>query len=231
MMDNRNIAVFVGAFGSGKTETAINYVLRSAQDHPEKKHALIDLDIVNPYFRSREEEPYLTEHNIRVICTSPETKQADMPALSPEIYSVFQDVSYNAVFDVGGDPNGARVLGRFHQYFEAEPDYQMFLVVNTYRPMTGTPQGIIDMANSIQARSRIKLTGIVCNAHMKSETDLSIIKRGYEIIKQSADILQLPISFICVPEWLQISQTEFAEPLFPLKLFMMPFWEKGQSGQ
>jgi hypothetical protein len=107
----------------------------------------------------------------------------------------------------------------------------MILVVNTYRPMTGTPQGIIDMANSIQARSRIKLTGIVCNAHMKSETDLSIIKRGYEIIKQSADILQLPISFICVPEWLQISQTEFAEPLFPLKLFMMPFWEKGQSGQ
>ncbi|HAH96417.1 MAG TPA: ATP-binding protein [Firmicutes bacterium] len=231
MMDNRDIAVFVGAFGSGKTETAINYVLKSAQSNPEKKHALVDLDIVNPYFRSREEEQYLTERNIRVICTSLDSRQADLPALSPEIFSVFQDTSYNAVFDVGGDPNGARVLGRYHQYFEAEPAYQMYLVVNPYRPMTGTPQGIVDMANSIVPRSRIRLTGIVCNAHMKAETDLPIIKRGYEIVKQSADALQLPISFICVPEWLQVSQEEFAEPLFPLQLFMMPFWEKGQPGK
>lgn len=227
-MPDRELTVFVGAFGSGKTETAINYAVRTAEKH-RRKTALVDIDIVNPYFRSREEEAMMTRRGIRVISTSRETRQADLPALSPEIYSVFQDRSYDVVFDVGGDPNGARVLGRFFPQFSLEPEYQMHLVANPYRPMTGTPDEIVAMAGAIEYRSRLTITSLVCNAHLRAETTWDVVNRGYKTVKRAADLLGLPVAFVCVPSWLSDGAKEFEEPLFPLELYMLPPWEKGEA--
>lgn len=227
-MPERDLTVFVGAFGSGKTETAINYAVRRAEEN-RNRVALVDLDIVNPYFRSREEEVMLARRGIRVISTADETRQADIPALSAAIYSVFQDRALDTVFDVGGDPNGARVLGRFNQQFCEEPEYHMHLVVNPYRPMTSTPDEIVAMAGAIEYRSRLKITSLVCNPHLRAETDWGVVNRGYRPVRRAAEILGLPIAFVCVPAWISPGAKQFDEPLFPLELHMLPPWEKGEA--
>lgn len=224
----RELTVFVGAFGSGKTETAINYAVRLAERSKAagRKTALVDIDIVNPYFRSREEEEPLQAKGIRVISTSPEIRQADLPSLSPGIYSVFQDTSYDVVFDVGGDPTGARVLGRFYPEFTAEPSYTMHLVANPFRPMTSTPEEIEIMVRAIELRSRLTVTSLVCNAHLRSETTWDHVRRGYGIVRQAAQNMGLPIAFVTIPDWLASGGETFDEELFPLKLYMLPPWEK-----
>lgn len=227
----RELTVFVGAFGSGKTETAINYAvgLAARSKLAGRKTALVDIDIVNPYFRSREEEEPLRALGIRVISTSAELKQADLPSLSPGIYSVFQDSSYDVVFDVGGDPTGARVLGRFFAEFSAEPSYRMHLVANPFRPMTSTPEEIEAMVRAIEQRSRLAVTSLVCNAHLRSETTWNHVRRGYGIVRQAARNMGLPIAFIAIPDWLAPGGEKFDEELFPLKLHMLPPWEKEES--
>lgn len=225
----RDMTIIVGAFGSGKTETAINLAIRQAARRNGHRTALVDIDIVNPYFRSREEEEYLSRYGISVISTSEESRQADLPALSPRIYSVLQDHSYDVVFDVGGDPTGARVLGRYAPYFQAEPDYQMHLVINPYRPMTSTPDEIKAMADAIELRSRLAITSLVCNAHLRAETTWEVVERGYGVVRQASDLLKLPIAYVCVPSWLAASREAIREPLFPLQLFMLPPWEKEEA--
>ena len=132
----KRLNVICGPYGSGKTEFAINYALSIKAADPSSPIAIVDLDIVNPYFRSRDIAASLSEQGLEVVSTGAGLEQADLPALSPRIYAFLQDTTYNVVFDVGGDPVGARALGRFNNYFLNE-DYDLMLVVNPYRPDAG----------------------------------------------------------------------------------------------
>ncbi|HAZ36232.1 MAG TPA: ATP-binding protein, partial [Clostridiaceae bacterium] len=131
-MENR-IRIFTGHFGSGKTEIAINYALKL--NNEGKKVCIADLDIVNPYFCTRDEEKFLNDKGIRVIATPKDLANAELGVIPLETLSVFNDKSYDVVIDVGGDDKGAIALGQFNRYFREE-NYDMYFVINTLRPET-----------------------------------------------------------------------------------------------
>lgn len=223
MFNEKRIRIITGHYGSGKTEFAVNYTLGLAATGT--KTAIVDLDIVNPYFRSRQMEPFFEERGIRVIASSIKGLSGDIPALSPEINTVFHDKSYNAVIDVGGDKVGATALGRYHEYLDAEP-YDMMFVLNANRSMTHDLDGAIKYIREIEAGSRQKVTALVNNTHLCGETTIEDIMRGQQLSEQVSDALGLPIKYIVVQKELvpNLPQNLKGE-VFPIDIYMKKPWE------
>ena len=220
---SKRIKIFVGSFGSGKTEIAINYSIYCRKSYT--KVAIVDLDIVNPYFRTREAKDTLNFKDIKVIAPEGEMAYADLPLISPEIKGLIQNPYYCLILDVGGDDAGAVVLGNF-RYFIKDLDYEMLLVVNSYRPFTQSAPQIKQMAQEIENTSRLKINGIVSNPNLSSQTDEETIKKGHILIKKAAQKLEVPVKFICVDERFskKIRQKNFIEPIFYIKRFMHLPW-------
>ena len=220
----KRLNVICGAYGSGKTEFAISYAL-DIQKNSQSKVGLVDLDIVNPYFRSRDVATELTEKGLTVVSSEPGMEHSDIPALSPRIFSFFQDLSYQVVFDVGGDPAGARVLGRFYQYFSQEP-YDLWVVVNPFRPDTRNVTEAINLITALQSTSRLQVTGIVSNINLGPQTTLELWQEGLQFIVDLAERLALPVVYHMVEEHFLAEHHSFlaAYPVFPVTLRMLPPW-------
>jgi len=220
---SKRIKIFVGSFGSGKTEIAVNYSIycRKSRD----KVAIVDLDIVNPYFRTREAKDALNLKGVKVISPEGKMAYADLPLISPEIKGLIQNSNYHLILDVGGDDVGSVVLGNFRNIIQ-NYDYEMLLVVNSYRPFTQDIPQITQMAQEIENSSRLKISGILSNPNLSIQTDEDVIKKGHILIKQAAQKLNLPIKFICIDERFskKIKQENFEEPIFYIKRFMHLPW-------
>ena len=221
---SKRIEIFVGSFGSGKTEIAINYSIYCRKSYSQV--AIVDLDIVNPYFRTREAKDALNVEGIRVIAPEGNLFYAELPIISPEIKGLIQDSNYHLILDLGGDDTGTVVLGNFKSFIEGS-DYEMLLVVNSYRPFTQNIPQIKQMAREIENTSRLKISGIVSNPNLSSQTDEETIKQGHILIKQASRKLKVPIKFICINERFsqKIKTEDFEEPIFYLKRFMKLPWE------
>jgi hypothetical protein len=222
----KRLNAICGAYGSGKTEFAISYALH-IQKNNQVKVGLIDLDIVNPYFRSRDVANELSGEGLKVVSTEPGMEHSDIPSLSPRIFSLLQDHTYRVVFDVGGDPAGARALGRFYPYFEKEP-YELLIVVNPFRPDTRTISEAAGLISGLQGTSRLKATGIVSNINLGPETTIELWREGLKFIMALAERLALPIVYHMVEEnFYDRHQAELVNyPLFPVTLRMLPPWLK-----
>ena len=220
---SKRIKIFVGSFGSGKTEIAINYSIYCRKSYT--KVAIVDLDIVNPYFRTREAKDAINLKDIKVIAPEGEMAYADLPLISPEIKGLIQDSEYHLILDVGGDDIGTVVLGNFKSVIEGL-DYEMLLVVNPYRPFTQSVPQIKQMAQEIENSSRLKISGIISNPNLSRQTDEKIIKQGHILIKQASQKLNLPIEFICIDEQFsqKVKREDFVEPIFYIKRFMRLPW-------
>jgi len=220
---NKRIKIFVGGFGSGKTEIAINYSIYYKKNHIQV--AIVDLDIVNPYFRTREAKNALNLKGIKMISPEGEMAYADLPLISPEIKGLIQNSDYHLILDVGGDDVGTVVLGNFKSFIK-DLDYEMLLVVNSYRPFTQSVPQIMQMAQEIENSSRLKISGMVSNPNLSGQTDEKIIKQGHILIKQPSQKLNLPIKFICIDERFsqKIQQKNFQESIFYIKRFMRLPW-------
>ncbi len=220
---SKRIKIFVGSFGSGKTEIAINYSIYCRKNYNQV--AIVDLDIVNPYFRSREAKNVLNLEGVKVIAPEGEMAYADLPLISPEVKGLIQNSDYHLILDVGGDDIGTVILGNFKSFIE-KLDYEMLLVVNSYRPFTQSVPQIKQMAQEIENTSRLKINGIVSNPNLSSQTDKETIKKGHILIKQAAQKLNLPIKFICIDERFsqKIKQENFEESIFYIKRFMHLPW-------
>lgn len=218
------LTIIGGAYGSGKTEFAVNYA-RHLKAEKIGRIGLIDLDIVNPYFRSRELTSQLEQEGITVVSSELAMENVDIPALSPRIYSLLQDHTYQVVLDVGGDPVGARVLGRFNQYFQAEP-YDFWVVVNPFRPDTREADEAVKMIEKLQGAARIQVTGLVANINLGRETTLETWRQGLSMINETASQTKLPIVYQTVEEgFLTENATFFNDyPVFQLHLTMLPPW-------
>jgi hypothetical protein len=216
-----NLKIVTGHYGSGKTEFCVNYAIQSVKINPT---TLIDLDIVNPYFRSREQEALLSSKGVKVIGGSKGIEASDMPALPSSIYGQIDERFDTVIFDVGGDANGARALSRYSGLI-SKRDYDMYIVINANRPLTQTPEQAISYIDSIQAKSRLKINGLINSTHMLRETVAADIIKGYELCSRVQEATQIPIAFNVCPPFLNIGELEgIINKLFRIQLYMRPDW-------
>lgn len=193
-INDKRIRIIIGHYGSGKTEFSVNYTMKLKQATASKV-AIADLDIVNVYFRSREKQVMLEEQGIKVIASSIAGNALDLPAVAADIITPLEDKSYEYVIDVGGDSVGARVLGRFKNYIE-DGDYDMFMVVNANREQTMDLEGIKRHKETIEATSRLKVTGFINNTHLIRETTLEDVLKGDKLLKEASKELGIPIRYV-----------------------------------
>ena len=182
--EDKRIRIITGYYGSGKTEFAVNYAFQLAKY--AKRPAIADLDIVNVYFRSREKTKELEDAGIEVISSSVVEDNCDMPALSSKITVPFLDKSYDYVMDLGGSEVGAKVLGRFGDTID-KSEVDFFMVVNIYRPETGSVDEIIHQIELLERMSGFKVTGFVNNSNLIHETKIEDIMAGDEYLRQVRD--------------------------------------------
>jgi hypothetical protein len=222
MFNDKRIKVITGHYGSGKTEFSVNYAVKLASEG--KKVALADLDVVNLYFRSREKEELLSQLGVKVISSSVKASAVDIPAISAEIYGPLQDESYETILDVGGDPAGARVLGRYISYFK-EGNYDMFYVLNANRPDTDTVEKAIGYLHAIEGTARVKFTGIINNTHMLKSTTVGDVLKGQELCEGVSKKLDIPIKYIvALKDVAKQLPTNLQGEIFPIKLYMREDW-------
>ena len=222
MKNNHRIHIITGHYGSGKTEFAINYALKRAEVRGDI--VIGDLDIVNPYFRSREKQEELEEAGIRIVSSSTGYSSADVPALSPEIYGILQKEEYEVILDVGGDPVGARVLGRYKEYFEPG-HYDMWMVVNANRPNTQDAQSVLEYIEGIESTSRVAITGLINNTHMLRETTQEDLIRGNKLLEEVSNHTNLPIVYTsAIKEVADHLPEGISGEILPLELRMRPDW-------
>ncbi|GAA0123678.1 hypothetical protein UT300018_29960 [Clostridium faecium] len=218
------IRIFTGHFGSGKTEIAINYAINLAKEG--RKVAIVDLDIVNPYFCVRDLKTELEKYNIRVISSNPEFVNAELMVVPAEVLSVFNDKSYDVVFDVGGDDSGAISLGQYNRYFKEEP-YDMYFVINGNRPFTSNNIDTKEYIENIERASRLKVSHLISNTNLSYETTKEhIIKGDKEVSKLSKD-LNIPHAFtVCTKNIVDEVKDEISGEVFSIDIFMLPPWRK-----
>ncbi len=220
----KRLNLFTGHFGSGKTEIAINYALKLKEQEGIDKVTLVDLDIVNPYFCSRDMTEELNAKGIRVISQGKHLANAELMVVTPEVLSAFNQKDHTVIFDIGGDDMGATVLGQYNQFFREE-DYEMFFVINTLRPLTGDVEAVKDHLHAIERTSRLKVTKLIKNSNLSFETELDLIREGDRITREISDQLELPLAFTAVRRDLARQAGEFITgEILPIDIYMKPPW-------
>jgi len=192
-MFDRRITIFTGHFGSGKTEVAVNYAIQLAR--MGRRTAIVDLDIVNPFFRTADARKSLEEEGILVITPMYANTNVDVPSLPAEINKIFEDKSYYVVLDIGGDDLGARVISRYHDPIVRD-DYVHYFVINTRRPMTKTPEDIGYMLEEIEGTGRLKVDFFVNNANLLGSSSPELLEEASGIIQNAQECLQIRV-FTC----------------------------------
>lgn len=222
MLNDKRIRIITGHYGSGKTEFSVNYAIKLAKKG--EKVAIADMDIVNPYFRSREKKKEMEALGIKVVTPGERYINADVPALPPEIYTLLQDESYQVVLDIGGDAVGARALGRYYEYLK-KGNYDMMVVINANRPNTQDAQSVVNYIEDIERAARIPATGLINNTHMLRETTLEDVLRGQEVVEEVSRLKNIPVKYICA---IQVVAAQIPGGLegevFPIQMYMRPEW-------
>ena len=160
--------VIIGNFGSGKTELALNMAFEAAAEG--QKVTLVDIDVINPYFRSTERKAELDAAGIRLISPNFTSSGVEVPSIPPEIFSVFSDNSDLVIFDVGGDPVGSIAMGQYYGYFKELENFEVWYVINCRRPLSSGVEENIEMIRKITGVSRLNITGILNNTNLSHET-------------------------------------------------------------
>lgn len=218
----KRVTVFAGHYGSGKTNIAVNYALKISET--EKSVSIADLDIVNPYFRTKDSAKMLEKSGIRLISSEYANTNVDTPALPAEIYSVFSDKSVHAVLDVGGDDRGALALGRYVPYMLEENDYEMLFVINKYRFLTADAASTVEVMREIEAAAGLKFTGIVNNSNIGEETTAQAVLDSLEYANEVSKITNLEIKMTTVKKELFKELETKINNLQPLELFVRQSW-------
>lgn len=219
---SKRMNVIVGHYGSGKTEFAVNFAIKLTAEY--NKVYIVDLDIVNPYFRTNDVKKQLKEYGVEVIASAFASSNVDVPALPPEIFKVFCDKDAAVVFDVGGDDDGAVALGRYKQYFDNE-DYNMFYVINTYRPLSSNSDDIISLLKNIEAVSRLKVTGLINNSNISYLTTDKDVLNGQKTVEDVSKQINIEISYTSGLEEVlkQIPSDLISKPFYIKRYLMLDF--------
>ena len=197
-LDHR-LTIIIGAYGSGKSEIAVNLSLAQRKALPDKKLLIADLDIVNPFYRSSDCAAVLKEEGIRLVTPMYAGSNVDAPVLPPDMYVIFDDESYQGIFDIGGEDMGALVLGSLKNRI-SNTDAVIYMAVNTLRPFTSDPEQIVVMTNELAAAAGFKIDGYLNNTNLLEETTADLVAEGEEKILEASKITGIPLIANCVME-------------------------------
>ena len=218
--------LMVGDYGSGKTEVSVNLVSHLArQQDPGRNVAIADLDLVNPYFRSREAAEPLTELGIRVVIPPGAQRFADLPILLPEVKGLLERRDLLSVLDVGGDDVGSRVLASLVDAFDPSR-HALWFVVNANRPFSDTVDGCVRAVRRIEGSSKLRVTGLVSNTHLMDQTTPEMVREGNELTIRVAQRLEIPIAFVAVMDTIakQLDTDALGAPVLVMQRLMVPPW-------
>ena len=195
-MNFSRITIISGHYGSGKTNIAVSlaYDLKKVKE----KVAIADIDIVNPYFRTKDNEQQLERAGIRLICSEYANSNVDIPALPQDMYAVTDDKELHSILDVGGDERGALALGRISPAIREENDYQMLYVVNKFRPLTKDADSAIEVMREIEAACGLKFTAIINNSNLGAETTADDVIGSLDYAAEISQKTELPVLFTSV---------------------------------
>lgn len=212
----KRLTLFAGHYGSGKTNIAVNYAMYLKDEgYPV---VIADLDIVNPYFRTKDSEKELREKGIELLCSPYAGSNLDIPSLPQEMYRAVQDKNTYAVMDIGGDDVGAVALGRFAPFIKEENNYEMIFVANFFRPLTRTADEALTIMREIESASHLEFTSIMNNSNLGEDTTAEDILSTADEIKKLSVISSLPIVMTSAKKELVIALEEKADNVFPLSL-------------
>lgn len=215
------VTIIVGHFGSGKTEIALNGAVELAASGEDV--ALVDLDVVKPYFRSRAARAFMAEHGVRVIAPSGENIHADLPIVVPEIRKLLRSPRQRVLMDVGGNDTGARVVGSLADVVP-HGETELLLVLNFRRPFTETVETAVAMVREIEAAARLPVTGLVSNTHLMGETTPEIIAEGYGLAQAVGREVAVPVVAVVADEATRrlLRDEEFDCPIMVLYRYLSP---------
>lgn len=215
--------IFSGGFGSGKSEIALNFAVEKKNEN-SGEIILADLDIVNPYFASREMRGILRQKGIRVLAPGEELIFGDVPGIPSEIIGVLQQRNH-IIIDLAGDEVGAVVLGYIRDYLLKREELDFFLVINPYRPFAGDIDSIKELKYYLERASRLNFTGIISNPNLVEETTVQIIKEGHEKVLEYAEVLNLPVRYLTVEEkFYEELAVFYPQILKKIKINLRPQW-------
>ncbi len=213
-MEYKRITLFAGHYGSGKTNIAVNYALEMKRQG--KNVVIADLDIVNPYFRTKDSKAELDEAGIRLLSSEFANSNVDLPALPSEMYELVENKSQYAVMDIGGDDRGAFALGRYTPAILEENNYEMLFVINKYRPLTPDAESTVEIMREIEKASGIPFTAIVNNSNVGSQSEWEDIASSFEYADEVSRLTGLPVKFTSVADFVKTEECE--RELFKLTL-------------
>lgn len=230
----KKYVVVIGNFGSGKTELSLNLAFEEAR--AGNKVTLVDLDIINPYFRSTERKNELEEAGIKLFSPTYAMLGVEIPSLPAEIYSVFSNDSDVVIFDVGGDAAGAIALGQYKRFFKDVENIEVLYVINARRPFSCELELNLDMIGKVTEAGRIGISALVNNTNLSQETSLAELIDGYDMVKRVSEETALPVKYTigCEPiisQFAEYAEREGLDPAFigtirPIERYMHRDWER-----
>ena len=208
------VTLFAGHYGSGKTNLAVNWAMMLKKDH--ERVVIADLDIVNPYFRTKDSSELLKSLGIELVSPEYANSNVDLPALPSELYGVVQNRQRFAVLDIGGDDRGAYALGRYAPYILEENDYEMIFTANFMRPLTQTPEDALEVMREIESAGGIPFTAIINNTNLGRLTDEAVVRIGIERAERLSKLCGLPI--LCTAVEKSLAETLGIDGIMPIEL-------------
>ena len=215
-MEHKRLTLFAGHYGSGKTNIAVNYALRLAAEG--KPVCIADLDIVNPYFRTKDSAKVLEQNGVTLISPQFANTNVDLPALPAEAYRLVTDRKVYGVMDIGGDDRGAYALGRYVPAIVEEGNYRMVFVANCCRPLTRTPEEALEVMGEIEAACGLRFTDLINNANLGSETTPETVLNARDYMEKLSALSGLPVFATTAMTHVAEAIKDRVEPVLPLQL-------------
>lgn len=218
----KKITIVTGHYGSGKTTFSVNLAVKAAQEG--KSAAIVDLDIVNPYFRTADFRDMFEEKGIKLIAPDFANSNLDIPSIQFDVVQLAMNEDC-LIIDVGGDDAGAVALGRYAE--ELAPfsdDIDMVYVINQRRTLTSTPDEVTELMYEIEAAARMKHTALINNTNLGNETTLEIVDSSRKFAEETSHKTGLPVMYTVYPK--DIAEESDAGDKFPAELYVKPIWER-----
>ena len=214
----KRVTIFAGHYGSGKTNIAVSYALSLAKEG--KDVTIADLDIVNPYYRTKDSSEILEKNGIDLISSPYANTNVDVPALPSEAYRVTDDLSRYAVIDVGGDDRGALAMGRYSPKLLEENNFDMLAVINCFRPLTSDALSTVEVMREVELACKMPFTGIINNSNLGRDTTEETVLSSLAYAEEVSRITGLPIVMTSVLEELYPGLKDKIPNAFPINIYV-----------